>query len=519
MMKPATIALAILLSSCASAPPPATATPPAHQGAVEDPAVDEDPWVLNPREEPVLLRGELGKRITLVGVKSRAVPGGAFLLLREGAGLEDDGLVLVVKREGYALDGQGRGLSFELTLRGEPRILLNQESRSGWHEWHPRGRKPLAVDEEAVVDAAEILALYEEQRASGKLEELAPQDREGRIRWQQLQFEEDSAPMAKSCGLSPSIDWATVEDEWFDQFSISRTCLKQVRQVADFCRIYPHKIEEVQELRRLQCKFEGHPDSTEGSIRKDKDALTMVPGTRAGKRLNIGGVLALELRRLFDVVDLLFRSGKRFIVLREDSKVMKIYAGTAAKLYPQHIAGASRAVNYDEWQLWAGGTSASIKAEAGKWTLKCGDETTTLELVLGEEKAKLLKNMRFETEYFWKRTPYYLGRDSRGIYYYVDALLDSQGGSHHRVFIGRRGQVKLTKLIGLVEDSKGMLFSTNKGDLRLIVEQSRKGSEATWIRSKKVTALTSVPLRRNHELIYQSLGAYFGESFGDACGQ
>ncbi len=89
------------------------------------------------------------------------------------------------------------------------------------------------------------------------------------------------------------------------------------------------------------------------------------------------------------------------------------------------------------------------------------------------------------------------------------------GGGRYRVFVGRKGELKLTKLVRLVEDSRGTLFSTDRGDLRLVVEG--RTLTGVWINKKKTKSLCSVRLANSRKLIYDDLGVYYGETLGFAC--
>jgi len=161
--------------------------------------------------------------------------------------------------------------------------------------------------------------------------------------------------------------------------------------------------------------------------------------------------------------------------------------------------------------------SVIVENEKGynfSWKLHCGFEESPLERIVGPERDRILKNATFEKESKWKREPYILARDTLGIYYYVDRYRREYGGRHYRVFVGRRGALKLSKLKGVVEDSEGTVFSTTKGDLRLVVSPQ---TSAIWIRGKKRTELTFVEPARNMILIYDELGVYFGEDLGHIC--
>lgn len=110
-----------------------------------------------------------------------------------------------------------------------------------------------------------------------------------------------------------------------------------------------------------------------------------------------------------------------------------------------------------------------------------------------------------------------LARDDNGVYYYIDRWKEKHGGRHYRVFVGRRGQQKLSKLTGVVNDSRGTIFSTPSGDLRLVVDK-RGGRGAMWIQGKRAPKkLKIADPKRNLTLIYEELGAYIGQDFGHIC--
>ena len=66
----------------------------------------------------------------------------------------------------------------------------------------------------------------------------------------------------------------------------------------------------------------------------------------------------------------------------------------------------------------------------------------------------------------------------------------------------------------VVSDSKGEVFSTRGGALRLLV-----GPDASpmWIRGKVETKLTQVPVNENLHLVYTELGVYRGKRLGTPC--
>src|SRR5690606_4743827 len=120
-----------------------------------------------------------------------------------------------------------------------------------------------------------------------------------------------------------------------------------------------------------------------------------------------------------------------------------------------------------------------VEQSAGKWSVICGKRTTALQPLPAAEASKLIDGAAFLPPP-WKHEAYRLARDDRGTYYYVDRLREEHGGKGFRLWIGKRGNMKLTKLTNIVSDSEGDIFSTPAGEFRFIT--SRNAS--VWIRGK-----------------------------------
>ncbi len=481
---------------------------------------EEETWTLRAGEQPRVFRDELDRKATLVPVKSTTRATGAYLVQVDGYDDDIDGLVFLTTRRSYGPTSGQSGNYYELTLRGEPTTLLSNSARNGWHMYDFANTYRLEHDASAKVDGAALLALHRQQTLSGKLSEFAPADRAGRIVWQDRLLQRRMRYLVENCETRVSIDWASVDDEWFDTLGVELTCQRHMVALIDFCKNYPHAVDVLQQLGGVRCSFAGHPDTAQGLLRKDKGALTIVPGKRGATRRDIYPHVMRDLSEILEIDPLVLRDEQRYIVIKKKAgsgSEHVIYVGSKDALYPQSISFQGSRQGILSWDLWAAETVGTLKGDNGNWSVQCDDRNQPLTLVTGPERRDILKTAKFESESLWKHSAYYLGRDSNGVYYYVDVLRDEFGGQGHRVFVGRRGQVEITKLVRLVEDSKGMLFSTKRGKLRLSVHQTSQGRIASWKQGKTSQALITVPLAKNRKLIYQSLGAYFGEAFGDIC--
>ena len=84
-----------------------------------------------------------------------------------------------------------------------------------------------------------------------------------------------------------------------------------------------------------------------------------------------------------------------------------------------------------------------------------------------------------------------------------------------RVHVGPKGGLKLQQMKDIISDSEGQIFSTKKGELRLVVD---KGQSPVWIEgAKKKVELRPVPVTENLPLIYNELGVYTGARLGNPC--
>jgi hypothetical protein len=149
-----------------------------------------------------------------------------------------------------------------------------------------------------------------------------------------------------------------------------------------------------------------------------------------------------------------------------------------------------------------------------KYTLDCGDRQTTFTPVPDAEAAQMIAGAKFMRS-LWKRQSYWLARDDKAQYYYVDRMREPEGNKNFRLFVGPKGNLKLQKMTNVVSDNKGEIFSTKSGELRLLTSKSNDGG--AWIKGKQKTQLTLVPIEANHVLLYRDLGVYTGEKLGTPC--
>lgn len=217
-----------------------------------------------------------------------------------------------------------------------------------------------------------------------------------------------------------------------------------------------------------------------------------------------------------DLVVLTDADGGTYLVLpQKDHK--EIFYGTGKTLYQQIIVGAS--TNGSAWDVSAytprlpPSPTGSIQRHAdGTYRRYCyGLQDLPLTLVTGVAAAKILAAVKPVTTAVYYR-PYFLARDNRAIYYYVDQRSAEYGGKGYRVFIGKKGAMKQIPVTDVAIDREGSVFATKTGDLRLVNTVAREGvaarTEASLFRGERETKLVALDTYNELPLIHSELGIY-----------
>jgi hypothetical protein len=154
-------------------------------------------------------------------------------------------------------------------------------------------------------------------------------------------------------------------------------------------------------------------------------------------------------------------------------------------------------------------------------TLQCDERETTFQALPAEQAKPMLEAATF-LKARWKHMAYALARNDEGVYFFVDRKREPPDSKAFRLYMGKKGELKPLKMVNVVSDSEGDIFATKSGELRLIIPKGGSGAdvehkEPTWIKGKKKTALTWVPVEDNAYMIYVELGVYAGQLLGTPC--
>jgi hypothetical protein len=194
-----------------------------------------------------------------------------------------------------------------------------------------------------------------------------------------------------------------------------------------------------------------------------------------------------------------------------------LFYGDGKTFWAQRRHGGGRQGNETfDTSFWDPRATAPYKASFGyrdkKFTLVCEDRKTELTLLPKDEGQKMIEGAKFMAPR-WTRRAYALARDNKGGYYYVDKAREPEGNKDFRVFRGPKGAVKPLKMVNVVSDSEGDIFTTSAGKLRLVLSKN----EQAWLQGGKTVKLTPVPIDENATMIYTELGVYSGERLGTPC--
>jgi hypothetical protein len=159
-------------------------------------------------------------------------------------------------------------------------------------------------------------------------------------------------------------------------------------------------------------------------------------------------------------------------------------------------------------------SEVEVEGEKKSCAVRCGEHSTPFTVVEPDKANALLLSAKYEPNP-QQYVPYALLRDTKGNYYMVERGFAPENERSFRVYVGPKGSLKRQEMKDIVSDSEGQIFSTKKGDLRLVVD---KKEAPMWIEgNKKKVELKVVPIEENLQMIYNDLGVYTGARLGTPC--
>jgi hypothetical protein len=225
----------------------------------------------------------------------------------------------------------------------------------------------------------------------------------------------------------------------------------------------------------------------------------------------------LDIAGFKDKLQVITDGKGHYVVVDPWGDEKRTFYGDGKRFHAQRVSTSSRQGNeaWDRtfWEprvnaLWKGG----VGLKAGNYKVQCGDRVTEMQLVGAEEASKLLDSATFHGP-LWQYRAYALARDDKGTYFYVDRPREPENNKAFRLFSGKRGSMKPLKMTNIVSDSLGDIFTTKRGELRLVLDLKKP----LWVEAKSKTELSRLPVEDNVVMIYSELGVYAGQRLGTPC--
>jgi hypothetical protein len=484
-------------------------------------------------------------------------PGGEkqALIYVQGTESEFDGKAML-----HSVSDEGRRLNYITQYKGEDfytvQVRENYGSKS-YALWVPNRSKEISVhfDEKRTkdLDAEDIYKKHEKQKKDGTLARMAAYNRQEREAGQQEGFTAAVKAMNAACGtnVTATIDWKSVTDDIIKKYSIASYCGGPLESLKGLCGSPVGKKVVSAKVKSFTCQFgpELKLELNAGAVRftTQQDAANQeeyatqffeknLAGTEAaptstasgiatpwGSGASLGEMLTLEKTTVctdgkghYVVVaphektnhQLFYGDGKTFVQVPRPPWGL---SGTDF-LEPRFFnKGANPDFRGHDFRVYS---AVEFDREKKTCALRCGDRTTPLTVVEPEQAQKMLTSAKYEKNP-QKYVPYALLRDTNGTYYLVEKGFHPEDEKSFRVHVGQKGSLKLQQMKDIVSDSEGQIFSTKKGELRLVVDRAQS---PVWIEgAKKKVELRVVPITENLPMIYNELGVYSGARLGTPC--
>ncbi len=504
--------------------------------------------------------GPEGESVAVIPLTGKAAEEGAqYLLFVQGTGSEFDGKALP-----HTLNEWNRNADYTTQYRGEGfNTLIMRDSRgSRRYDLYVPGRRDairVSFDEKRTqaLKPEEIISLYQKHKADGSLAKLAAFNRPERESGHVQRLAEELKAANAACGtqITAAVDWKSVSDEVLKRYSISSYCANPLDALRRLCESPVARKFIQPRVKQLTCQFGPEMKLTldaQGVMRwiTDVDAGNQdefakkfflqnlsagsAPSASAsasasqglelpwGRGQTLGEQLQLERTSLctdgkghYVVVAprpqehalLFYGDGKSFVQVTPPPWVL---SGTHF-LEPRFVLEtANRNFRGLDMRVYS---EVTVNAEKKVCEVRCGKRTVDFPLVEGDKAWAQILAARYEPNP-QQYVPYALLRDTHGVYYFVERGARPDNEKSFRVHMGLKGNLKLQEMKDIVSDSEGQIFSTKKGELRLVLERA---DSSQWIERSKRTELRSVPVAENMPLIYNELGVYAGARLGTPC--
>lgn len=479
--------------------------------------------------------GEQVAVVPLTPIESKKV-----LIQVQGTGSELDGKVLP-----YEINESGEDLYYTTQWRGRDFstfVIDTYASRKTNYLNVPGRRDGLKVSYDdartKALKAQDVYALHQKQQADGTLKKLMAFDRKAETAQVEQSLAESVKSMNEACGTSTkvAIDWDSVSDEVLKKYSISSYCETPLESLRKLCESAEGKKAIQAQVKEMSCRFGealklevqagrvGWTTALEASNQEEFTTKYFEENLESSRGQGEKLVEGLRLAKTHVCTDgkghyvvvapsekqgvqLSYGDGSKFVQVAPPPWVLTGNHFLEPRFFNKTMNSSFRGLDMRVY------SEVNVDAEQKRCEVRCGERTIPFSMLEIDKVREVLGKATFEPNP-QKFVPYALLRDQRGYYYMVDRGFHPSEEKKFRVFIGPKGNLQQQKMTDVVSDSEGEIFSTKKGDLRLVVDRE---APSVWMEKKKKTELRTVPLSENLPLIYNELGVYTGVRLGTPC--
>lgn len=393
----------------------------------------------------------------------------------------------------------------------------------------------------AALPASELVTAHEAQLADGSLKRLLAFDVARRIRQEEARIARDVAYLNKRCRTSVrmTVDWDAIPKKTQRTLAVRDGCSEALSALGFLCDDRVARETLRAHLDEVRCRVE---PGDRVVVRLEGRTLHYTLGRKVRNRhLHVIKHIAEDLRwpggenlarKIHRARHLFFTDGKGHFVGwrpmrapdRWEGSYRRMHFGTATKLTEvpfNRYLGESWFFDPRQKSRWSRMRYLSFDMETysrldwnertGQSVLICGTRRVPLKRASPAEVAGLVAKATWAPP-LPRREPHGLARDRKGIYYYVDKA-EGKGAQDYRLYRGPLGRMTSLKMINIVSDTEGEVYSTKNGSLRLVLEKEH----SFWVSGRQRSTLINVPIPKNQALIYNELGVYLGQPFGTPC--
>jgi hypothetical protein len=459
------------------------------------------------------------------------------LIRVDGSHSELEGKVLLCR-----VDRIGRGyLHYRAPIHGRIRAIVSVQTVHGTEKYRlllKSGSDPIPItyndDRTRSFDSRKFIEQYEKQKTDGTLAALQDFNRQREIDQNERKLQAAAENVNKACStqLQFKIDWDSVGDDFLKKSSIGGICADAIGAMRRLCAYEPARVAFGEKVRELVCRLgtEMRFDLQEGRMSltlparpknlRDRirsyllEKAPLVPGGTLKARIELDKVRICTDGKSHYVGQVPHESEIVQVVFGDDKKLYRVRKGghfvSAGWFFEPREYEPKNSSNFRGLDL-RHYSHFSVDLEKNTCRLTCGNRKIDLRPLDRRSVEELMARTEIHPP-IKRRKPYALTRDRKGNYYFID-VTDEPDARDFQLFRGPKGNLKQLKMVNVVLDSKGDVFATKSGSLRLVIEKEH----SFWVQKEKTQPLLNLPIHENYRVIYSELGVYLGVRLGTPC--